>query len=432
MIRLLRTLWCVLLALPVLAAGAIPGRCRAADERPRNALSVTDYLPDGYATDGSVGYQPALQQALDAAARSGRAVHFPPGVYLLDDPAGLRIQSGQVLWLHGAVFQLSPKFTVDGQAFRGESVSRIEFHGGEIVGRNDVWPLGVNIRGIYLTGECQQIRITGMTIRDLSSNGVGVFGSGLERPARDVWLIDTVIDHTSNIYGDYQATDASTRGPETGSVREDQGSVAFYFVNDWVVRGCRFDRSRSDGTHFYKCVNGQFSDNRVYRAKMGGYFVETCEHVLATNNIIRDNGSRGVTIERGSRACTLLGNTIEGSGREGLWMPDCSRCIAMNNLFLRNGRKPNGSSAHQIWNANVTINESRGDPSNSPAEFCVVSNNLFDTGENQIAAIRVVTEETVRGIVIEGNVLTGENRQIVVEGPFADRVRLNGNADLAP
>ena len=432
MTRPLRTPGRILLALVVLVAGTDPNSCAAADPRPRDPLSVTEFLPDGYVTDGSVSYQPALQRALEAAASSGREVRFPPGAYLLDDPAGLRIQSGQVLWLHGAVFLLSSDFTVDGQAFRGDSVSHVEFHGGEIVGRNDVWPLGTNIRGLYLTGECQHIRITGMTIRDLTSNGVGVFGSSLDNPARDIWLTDTVIDNCCNIYGDYQAEDRTTRGPEKGSVREDQGSVAFYYVNDWVVRGCRFDRSRSDGTHFYKCANGQFSDNRVYRARMGGYFIETCEHVLATNNIIRDNGSRGVTIERGSRACTLIGNTIEGSGREGLWMPDCSRCIAMNNLFLRNGRKPNGQSPHNVWNANVTINESRGDPSNSPAEYCIVSQNLFDTGENQIAAIRVVTEETVRGIVIEGNVLTGENRQIVVEGPFSDRVRLNGNADLAP
>jgi parallel beta-helix repeat protein len=160
---------------------------------------------------------------------------------------------------------------------------------------------------------------------------------------------------------------------------------------------------------------------------MGGYFVETCAHVLATSNVIRENGSRGVTIERGSRACTLTGNTVEASGREGLWMPDCSHCLVANNVFVRNGRKENGREPHHIWDANITVNESRGDPSSSPAEHCVISGNLIETGEDQIAAIRIVAAESVQGIVVEGNVLTGENRRIAVEGELADRVHVGTN-----
>lgn len=405
---------------------------RAAEPSTAGAVSVLDYLPAGYVTDGSACYQSELQRALDAAAESGQAVVFPPLTYRLEDPAGLRVHSGQVLHLRGAKFVFSDALAADGQAFRGENVSAVEFHGGEIVGRNDVWPAGVNIRGLHFTGACAHIRIAGMTLRDLSSNGIGLFGGGLDQPIRDVWVLDCVFDHCCNVYGDYQAPPPQLRGPEPGSTREDQGAVAFYYVNDWVVRGCRFDHSRSDGTHFYRCKNGQFSDNRVYRSRMGGYFLETCEHVLAVNNIIRDNGSRGVTIERGSRACTLIGNTVEGSGREGLWMPDSAHCVAMHNLFLRNGRKPNGSQPHQVWNANVTINESRGDPSDSPAVDCVVAQNLFDTAADQVAAIRVVAEETVRGIVIEGNILTGDNRRIVVDGDFPQQVRVAGNIGQTP
>jgi parallel beta-helix repeat protein len=420
----LRSLWMTLVLVSTPAV--------TAEASPRGPLVVTDFLPDGYVTDGTACYQPQLQQALDAAAKENRVVAFPPGVYRLDDPAGLRIQSGQTLQLHGAKFVFPAEIAVDGQAFRGEGVSQVTFQGGEIVGRNDVWPLGVNVRGIYLTGECTNFRVEDMTIRDLTSNGVGIFGTDPEHPARDVWLVDTVIDNCCNIYGDYQAPPPEPRGPEKGSMREDQGSVAFYYVNDWVVRGCRFDRSRSDGTHFYKSHHGHFSDNRVYRAKMGGYFIETCDHVLAANNIIRENGSRGVTIERGSRSCTLIGNTIEASGREGLWMPDCSHCLVTNNVFRRNGRKDNGTQPQNIWDANITINESRGDPSNSPAEHCVVSHNLIETGDDQVAAIRVVTEATVQGIVLEGNVLTGENRKILVEGDLPERVELGGNLGYEP
>lgn len=413
-------------AVLLLTISYLSGDCFAADDHPSaDSIVATGFLPAGYVQDGSVSYQTELQAALDTAAKSGRQIVFPPMTYLLKSAGGLRIASEMTLWMHGARFVLSPDIREDGQAFRGVAVHNVRFFGGEIVGRNDQWPSGTNVRGIYLTGECRQIRIADMVLRDLSSNGVGVFGTDADHPASDVWLLDTVIDHCCNVYGDYQAPAGELRGPEKGSVREDQGSVAFYFVDDFVVRGCRFEDSRSDGTHFYRCRDGHFTDNRVYRAKMGGYFIETCEHVLATNNIIRDNGSRGVTIERGSRACTLVNNTVERSGREGLWMPDCSHCIATNNLFLQNGRKPNGQN--QIWNANVTIDESRGDPSNSPAQYCVLSHNLFDTGPGQIAAIRVRTAETVEGIVIEGNILFGENRKILVEGDFADRVHLSGN-----
>jgi parallel beta-helix repeat protein len=397
------------------------------DDPPGGALVVTEFLPAEYVMDGTVSYQAELQAALDVAAESSRNVVFPPMVYRLDNAQGLRISSGVTLWMRGARFELSPEIREDGQAFQGEAVEDVCFVGGTVTGRNADWPSGTNVRGIYLTGESSGIRIDGMTFRDLSSNGVGVFGVDEEHVARDVWVVDTVIDNCCNVYGDYQAPAGELHGPEHGSKREDQGLVTLYYVDGFVVRGCRFEDSRSDATHFYRCRNGRFIDNYVLRAKMGGYFVESCEHVLATNNIIRDNGSRGVTIERGSRACTLIGNTVEGSGRDGLWMPDSSHCIAMDNLFLRNGRKDNGAERHQIWDANVTINESRGDPSDSPAENCVVSHNVFDTGDDQVAAIRVDTIDSVRGIVIEDNVLLGENTKILVEGVFPERVTVSSN-----
>ncbi len=408
---------------------AIAGtRAAYANKHPDSAcVSVTDFLPDGYVVDGSVSYQSEVQAALAVAGEARRNVVFAPIKYFLDDAKGLSVSSGVTLLMNGATFILSPDIRDDGQTFLGEGVRDVCFCGGTIIGQNHQWPAGTNVRGIHLTGRTRQVRIKNMVMRDLSSNGVGVFGPDAANVARDLWLVDTTINNCCNVYGDYQAGPGELRGPEKGSDRKDQGSVALYFVEDFVVRGCRFEASRSDGTHFFRCRNGQFTDNRVCRAAMGGYFVETCEHVLAANNVIRNNGSRGVTIERGSRACTLVGNTVEGSGREGLWMPDSSNCVATNNLFLRNGRKDNGQSPHQIWDANVTINESNVDPSNSPVRNCVISHNVFDTGKDQIAAVRVHTSESVRGIFIQGNVLLGENQRILVEGRFPEHVRLVGN-----
>jgi parallel beta-helix repeat protein len=406
-----------------------------AAETAAGPIRVTDFLPEGFVSDGSVSYQTQLQQALDAVPASGGEIVFAPLTYRIDDPSGLRIRSHLTLRMEGARFLFDEACSADGQLFHGEGVADVHFQGGTIVGRNDVWPEGVNIRGIHLTGPCRDIRITGVHFRDLSSNGIGIFATA-EAPASDVWVVDSIIDNCCNHYGDYQAPPPQRRGPEKSSTREDQGLIALYHVHDFAVRGCRLEDSRSDGTHFYFCERGQFTDNRVYRAKMGGYFLESCRHVLATGNVILDNGSRGVTIERGSQFCTLSGNTIAGSGREGLWIPDSLRCTVTGNVFSLNGRKFNGEQRHHIWNANITINQAKGDKLNTPTAYYLIADNIIETDAHQIAAVRVDTRVETENILIEGNLMIGENRRILIEGPdqaavTADR-NLGGEIERTP
>ncbi len=265
----------------------------------------------------------------------------------------------------------------------------------------------------------------GLRARDLSSNGIGIFGDE-ETPVRDVVIEDVVIEHCCNRYPEY----LSDEKWEKGSQREDQGLVALYFVEEFAVRGGRFERSRSDGTHFYRCRRGQITDNRIYRAKMGGYFLETCDEVIGRGNIVLENGSRGATIERGSRDCIFADNVVSASGREGLWAPDCVGLVVSGNVFDRNGRKPNGAERRHIWNANITINDSHGDPSHSPTQGYLVANNLITTDNEQIAAIRVDTIDTTEDIVLVGNLLRGENRKVLVEGTRPDDVVVRASADV--
>lgn len=384
-------------------------------------MSVADFLPKGFVKDGSISYQAEVQKAIDAAAGTGRTLVFPAMVYRLDE-SGLQIRSHLTLSLYGAVFKFDEHRTKNGQAFIGTNVSGVQFLGGEIVGRNDVWPEGVNIRGIYLTGTLQDIRIRDMHLHGLSSNGIGIFGAP-KQLARDVWVSDVVIENCCNRYGDYLS---AKPGPEKGSVREDQGLIAFYHVKDFVVRGSRFEKSRSDGTHFYKCKQGQFVHNKVYGAQMGGYFLETCIDVLASDNIIRDNGSRGATIERGSQNCTLKGNVVANSGREGLWAPNCTGLVILGNVFDRNGRKINGPKPHQVWNANVTINEDPFDPTKSPTADYLIADNIFYTTDSQIAAIRIDAAK-VTGIVVKNNLLRGDNKRLLIEGDAKGKVIVQGN-----
>lgn len=387
-------------------------------------LALEAFLPENYVRDGSLSYQVEIQRALDTAAERGQALRFPRATFAVDE-RGWRLHSQCELIMTGATFRVSADAGQDGAVFSGESVSHVTLTGGEIVGRNDVWGDGVNIRGVHMTGVSSDIAISGMRIREMSSNGIGIFGTA-ESPIRDVRIRDVIIDHCCNRYPDY----LSGEKWEQGSVREDQGLIACYHVDDFVVHGCRLVNSRSDGTHFDHCRRGHITDNQISRAKMGGYFLESCDEVIGRGNLMRENGSRGTTIERGSKNCVFADNVVVLSGREGLWAPDCFGLVVSGNVFDRNGRKPNGEKSQHIWNANITINEARGDPANSPTRDYLISQNLIRSTSSQIAAIRIdatAEGETTQGtsnIVLSGNVLTGENQDILIEGPRRDTVRL--------
>jgi parallel beta helix pectate lyase-like protein len=389
-------------------------------------LSVAEFLPAGYVRDGSVAYYDEIQQALDAADESGAMLVFPAMTYAASEQ-GWQLHSAMTLRMSGAIFQLSAQCDRDGAVFQATDVVDLTLVGGAIVGRNDRWGDGVNVRGVSITGESARIQISEMKFRDLSSNGIGVFGTA-DKTIHDVWIRDVIVENCCKRYPDY----LSDEKPEPDSVREDQGDVAFYYVEDFTVRGCRFERSRSDGTHFYRCQRGQIIGNRIYRAKMGGFFLETCNEVIGQGNVMIENGSRGTTIERGSTDCVFSGNTVLSSGREGLWAPDCVGLLVSGNIFKYNGRKPNGPERRHRWNANITINESSHDPSKTTARDYMISANMITTGDSQIAALRVDTTDATRNIVIQANMLLGQNREILVEGPKQAEVHLSGNHGAQP
>jgi hypothetical protein len=381
--------------------------CAAVAESPRCEgpsptaawLSATEFLPEGYARDGSTSYQRQLQEALDAASRSGKGLVFPPMVYLLDDPAGLTVPSGMTLSMYGAVFRLGKNISRDGQAFRAENVRDVQFLGGEVAGRRDAWPDSVNVAGIRVYHQAARLRIRDMFFHDLSSNGIGLLGD--ERtPIRDVWVSNTIVRNCCNVYVDYLEPHT---GPAPGSQREDQGGIAFYYVENFLVHGCALEDSRSDGTHFFHCADGRFTDNQVVNNHMGGYFVEGCRAVLASGNLIRGNGSRGVTIERDSLDCTLVHNLVEHSGREGLWAPDVARCVVTDNLFRENGRK-----RHRDFDSEIKI-ETDGKFPTVTADIRVAGNQFY-TAAGQGRAVWITSG--VCRVLVENNLFRGPVRLI--------------------
>lgn len=347
-----------------------------------------------YDQTDALSHQSRIQERLNRS--DSKIFLFAPGNYYLTDPAGLRPRKGVTLLMEGATFILSEKITEDGQAFLLDGVSDLSIQGGSIIGARDAWAPGTNVAGIRVTGTSSNIRIDGLCCKDLSSNAIGIFGGEDDQVIRDVHLTNVTGINCCNTYIDYLQPN---KGPIPGSNREDQGTVAFYHVDGWSVDRCRFEGSQSDGTHFYHCMNGRFTNNRVSGSTMGGYFLEGCENVIAANNLIDGNGSRGVTIERDSLNCTLSDNIIRHSGREGLWMPDVCAISVTGNLFIENGRKDHGE-----LDCEIRLDDTE--------EYAVttgairIDGNIFQTSAHQTAAI--YTGGEIPDVVETNNSFLGE------------------------
>ena len=157
------------LMLCVLLAGAAAARGQQASR------SVAEFLPQGFVRDGSVSYQQQVQRAIDAAAAAGQPLAFPAMTYAVDEH-GWQLPSGSKLHMEGAVFEVRSDAAADGAVFHGHDVAHVTLDGGAIVGHNESWPDGVNVRGVHLTGCSASVAIRGMQFRNLSSNGIGIFG----------------------------------------------------------------------------------------------------------------------------------------------------------------------------------------------------------------------------------------------------------------
>ena len=130
-----------------------------------------------------------------------------------------------------------------------------------VIGQRGSWDPGTNIAGLRLYGDCGNIHIAGMRFEDLSSNGIGILGADAKHPVEDVWIRDVVTRNCCNYYGDYLA---DVVGPAKGSDRTDQGNIALYHVEIWVVEGCDLDgysRLTISITH-----HGRFVHNRSREA----------------------------------------------------------------------------------------------------------------------------------------------------------------------
>lgn len=352
-------------------------------------------------------HQRTIQDAITKAGPGQHTIVFAPGEYTFTDPAGIRIPGNCTVRLEDARILWSEAVEADGQTFLLEGVSNVQFVGGEIVGRRDVWDPGVNVAGIRATGACRNLQITDLVCRDLTSNAFGFFGT-VETPMTEIELRNVRGYNCCNVYGDYLSEQT---GPAKGSLREDQGTVAMYHVNDWLVDGCWFEGSQSDGTHIYFSHRGRFVNSVVRGSQMGGYFLEGCVDVIAANNHIDNNGSRGCTIERNSRDCLLVNNIVSNSGREGLWAPDVAGIFVQNNIFRTNGRKDDAEK-----DCEIRLDE--GEKYEVETGDIRIEGNLFYTTPEQTAALFL--SDGVVDVVVQDNTFRGEAPAVSVSDETRD------------
>jgi|GEM_PF-3161901 len=102
----------------------------AVSAQPATATDVAAFLPDNYVTDGSVCYQPQIQEAIDSVGASGGELVFPSVKLRICYPAGLVLRSNLTLRMDGATFLLDEQCNTDGQLFFGRNVCNVQFQGG--------------------------------------------------------------------------------------------------------------------------------------------------------------------------------------------------------------------------------------------------------------------------------------------------------------
>jgi len=359
---------------------------------------------DKYSQNGEL-FASAIQAVLDKVKGQSRTIVFPESRVILDQSSGIILYSNQKLVLGKAQFVVSPSVTRDGQVFYGKDVSNVEISGGEFYGNRQLLPVSVNVAGIFLTGNVSNIKISKSYFSGLSSNAIRVIGPNENQLSKNITITGITTENCCNEYYDYLQPN---KGPAEGTTREDQGNIALYYVDTFTIDGCILNLSKSDGTHFYKSINGFFTNNTVKNNRMGGFFAETSKNMQVSGNTITQNGSRGCTIERLSSDFSLKNNLISQNGREGIWIDDSQNIQILNNTISLNGRK-----FDVPVNNNVRITDTSwpDKKTQSLSRNISIMNNIIETDEKNKYSI--IAHSCARDVNIRFNTVTGAGKIIM-------------------
>ena len=262
-----------------------------------------------------------LQALVDAAPPGGR-VEVAPGTYVgdlvVDKPLVLAGQ-GRPLLLgsgRGSVVRVrAPHVTVSGfviDARRGGDLSRDSAGVHSSASHTTLRDLEIRdaLFGVYLrqAGDAvvERTRIRGIPGRDPGEKGSGIHAYDLQG---FLFADNEVVDVRDGLY-----LQNASRGTLRGNVARDvRYGLHYMFSDDNVFEGNTFENGAAGTAIMYSrrivFRRNSFLRNRGFASV--GLLFQTCEDVLAEDNLIADN-ARGVFIE-GSHRVTLRGNVVAGS-----------------------------------------------------------------------------------------------------------------------
>ena len=343
--------------------------------QPQTNVSVRD---SGAKGDAVTDDAPAIQAAVDAA-QPGTTVFFDPGTYVVGKPIALASSVSLV----GA----------------GASATVLRFVGGD-----DALLMGTDVHDIRIA----DLGLAG-TNSDKAAEENGAIAVRLTR-GEGVVSVNLTVERVA--VSGFQSSGIAATGTGAGpgqavaegvAIRDcrfaDLGlhGVLGYFVRDYRVEACRFERIGRSGTIFPRCRDVLVRDCFVRTTGWHGIEVgDESEGFLITGNVIEDSGDHaGILVEQAARRGAITNNRISAPRFGG---------IQLNN-------KPARAAVREI----------------------TVTGNVVDMGENQTHAAFLVygdTTYTADDCIVQANTFLGG--RIGIEGHYLRRCLFDGNIVRSP
>ncbi len=333
----------------------------------------------------------------------GGTVKLAPGNYRIEGASGIELRSYCELDLHGAILTTADAYSARGQLIQtvpNASHTNIAIRGGQLRGQRMKWPPAINISGIVLR-DTHNVIVDGCEVVDFNSAGIDIVNThsrDVRLPLlRRVTIANNRIVRCATEYVDIR----DDKYGEVGKGSEHKAMLRLAGVRDFEIRNNRIEDSFGDAKWVVGCEDGIITGNTIENSRMGSYFVEGSIRVIGTANLIRNAGSRAVTIERGSHENTFSNNAILNSYREGLWLMGCSECLIQGNRFENNGWRNSEAldSAIKIeWLSSFATKK---------ASFNLIMHNVIKTQPHQAQAIWIASGENSRGNIVSDNLIIG-------------------------
>jgi nitrous oxidase accessory protein len=311
---------------------------------------------------------PSDLQARIAAARPGERIEVGAGTYrgdlLVDRPVHL-VGTGRPLLLgsgDGTVVTITAAgvvfegFDVDGRkgGDLGKDASGILIAAPRVTVRD--CRIANTLFGVYLK-EAPGALVEGCRIRGIKEKAAGEKGSGIH-----VWNTDgfTLTDNEIFEVRDGIYIQSSPHGTIRGNVARDlRYGLHYMYSDDNLFEDNVFENGDAGTAIMYSrrltFRRNQFLRNRGFASV--GLLLNTCDEVVAEQNIIADN-ARGIFIE-GSTGVQVRDNAILGSDVAVVLFASSQRVTVSHNTFAGNlaplllvGRRPDAAFTGNFWSEN--------------------------------------------------------------------------------